>query len=170
MRLKTLTLIIWLATAGVFGQNEFTSSPTDFMTFSWTGEGMPRALPNLVQIAIYTKFFLSLEEYLGFSGEQREQLEQIYFDHEKQLIQSSAEFQLAHFELNALLSRSSVDMKAIQKIVATKERIRSQVDIRNIQHALEAINLLSHKQHIETLLVVRDMVNRGPEVPRLKLR
>ncbi len=167
MRLKTLILVISLTTAGVFGQDDLTSSPRDSMTFSWTEEGMPRALPNLVEIAIITKFFLTFEGNLGFSGEQREQLEQIYFDHERQLIQSSAEFQLAHSELNALLSRSSVDMKAIQKVVATKESIRSQVDIRNIQHALEAINLLSHKQHVEVILMVRDIVNRGPEVRKL---
>ena len=170
MRLKTLILVISLATAGVFGQNELTSSPRDSMTFSWTEESMPRALPNLVEIAIITKFFLNFEEYLGFSGEQREQLEQIYFDHERQLIQNSAEFQLAYSELNALLSRSSVDMKAIQKVVATKERIRAEVDIRNIQNALEAIELLTHKQHVEVLLMVRDMVSQGPEVPRLEFR
>ena len=167
MRLKTLTLIISLATAGVFGQNDLISSPTDSMIFSWTEESMPRALPNLVQIAVITKFFLSLQDDLGLSGEQREQLEQIYFHHERQLIQSSAEFQLAHSELNAFLSRSTVDMKAVQAVVAKKERIRSEVDILNIQHALEAINLLSHKQHIEILLVVRDIVNRGPEVRKL---
>ena len=88
MRLKTLTLIISLATAGVFGQNDLISSPTDSMTFSWTEESMPRALPNLVQIAVITKFFLSLQDDLGLSGEQREQLEQIYFHHERQLIQA----------------------------------------------------------------------------------
>jgi Heavy-metal resistance len=167
MRLKTLILVILLATVGVFGQNGLTSSPRDSMTFSWSEESMPRALPNLVEIAMITKFFLNFEEDLGFSGEQREQLEQIYFDHERQLIQSSAEFQLAYSELNALLSRSSVDMKAMQKVVATKERIRSEVDIRSIQHALEAISLLSHKQHVEILLVVREIVNRGPEVRKL---
>ena len=167
MRLKALTLVILLATSGVFGQNGLTSSPRDSMTFSWTEESMPRALPNLVEIAMITKFFLNFKEYLVFTGEQREQLEEIYFDHERQLIPSSAEFQLAYSELNALLSRSSVDMKAIQKVVATKERIRSEVDIRNIQHALEAINLLSHKQHVEVLLMVRDIVTRGPEVRKL---
>ncbi|MFQ5738175.1 MAG: hypothetical protein ACE5JX_04140 [Acidobacteriota bacterium] len=166
MKLQILMPALLLATTGLLAQAERTPSPVQSLSFSWTEAAMPQALPNLVQIAASTKFFLSLEDYVKFSKEQRNQLQQIYFEDAAQLIQSSADFQLAASQLNALLAQPTVEMEPIQAAVRRKEAIRSKVDLAKIQHALEAVKLLTHQQHIAILLAVRDIVNRGPETPR----
>lgn len=161
MNSRVFLIVMLAAGAGLLGEAPDDPSAGNLPTFRWTNEAMPRSLPNLIQIATYTKFFLDLSNQVEFSDVQREKLQEIYFDHEAWLIRYSADFQLAHSQLNALLSRSSVEMEAVEEMIQTKERLRSEVDVISIRHALEAIKLLNHQQHLRILSAVRDLVNSG---------
>lgn len=158
--LLTITALAMLASA--LGQEAGGEHPLGRADFSEMGPEMMEAVPNLVQIAVATHFFLVLESHLDLGEEQKQQLEEIDFEDRMLLIEKGAEYRLAASELALLLSRPQIQMEAIERAVGKKEQIRSQLESGRISHALKAIEVLSHQQHRSVLRIISDFLEPSP--------
>lgn len=161
--LLTITAVALFAVA--LGQDAGTEQQAERADFSEMGPEMMKAVPNLVQIAIATHFFLSLEDRLDLVDEQKQQLEEIDFEDRMLLIEKGAEYRLAASELTLLLSRAQIQMEAVERAVLKKEQIRSRLETSRIGHALKAIDVLTHPQHRSVLRAVSEIVGSGTSKP-----
>ena len=121
------------------------------------GRGMSLITPGLMEIGSQTKLFLAFGDKLQLSAEQRKNLEDLYIRIQTYSFQREADLDVADAELKRLLTRDTVDLAAVKQKMKDIEGIRLEVDIKKIETLLQAINALSHEQHLQVILLARDL-------------
>ena len=118
------------------------------------GSGMGLMTGDLMQVAARSDVFLQFADEIKLTVEQLKKLEDIYFQVQKYSFRRQMDSDVAEAELRRLLSNDSVDLSAVREKVKEVEAIRSDVTIKNIKAALEAIGILTHEQHLKVMLLV----------------
>lgn len=126
------------------------------------GAGMAEALPNLVVIALVSRFFLDFAERLDLSAEQKRALERLVFEYELKLTRKSSEFRLATAELNAKLAANETDLNELERWIREKGKIRSDVEVLQLGTAPAALKILTHEQHRIVILSARRLLALEP--------
>ena len=149
-----LVILILVNAATVSAQQV---SPAPAIQEVQLGRGMSLITPGLMEIGSQTKLFLAFGDKLQLSAEQRKNLEDLYIRIQTYSFQREADLDVADAELKRLLTRDTVDLAAVKQKMKDIEGIRLEVDIKKIETLLQAINALSHEQHLQVILLARDL-------------
>lgn len=129
------------------------------------GRGMSLIMPGLMQIGMQTNFFLQLAQEIRMKKEQVSNLEELAFEFQKYGVQKMADLRVSEAELERLLTRDNIGMEAVREKVKEIEAIYSDVKIRQIESLLEAINTLSHEQHLRIVTLVQETMTKSESQP-----
>ena len=149
-----LVVLILVKAATVSAQQVSPSSSTKEVQL---GRGMSLITPGLMEIGSQSRLFLAFGDKLQLSAEQRKNLEDLYIRIQTYSFQREADLDVADAELKRLLTRDTVDLAAVKQKMKDIEAIRLEVDIKKIETLLQAINALSHEQHLQVILLTRDL-------------
>ena len=120
------------------------------------GKGMSVITPGLMEIGSKTRLFLVFADKLSLTVEQQKKLEDLYFRVQMYSFQREADLDVADAEFKRLLTRDTVDLNAIKTKMKEIETIRVEVDMNKIETLLQAVNVLTHQQHMQVLLLAKD--------------
>ena len=128
------------------------------------GSGMSIITPGLMEVGSKTRLFLVFGDKISLTAEQRKKLEDLYFRIQIYSFQREADLDVADAEVKRLLTRDTVDLGAVKAKMKEIEDIRLEVDMKKIETLLQAINALTHEQHMQVILLARDL--EAPDKPR----
>ena len=120
------------------------------------GKGMSVITPGLMEIGAKTRLFILLGDKIQLTLEQQKKLEDLYFRIQMYSFQREADLDVADAEFKRLLTRDTVDLNAIKAKMKEIEAIRVEVDMNKIETLLQAINVLTHQQHMKVILLAQD--------------
>lgn len=120
------------------------------------GKGMSVITPGLMEIGAKTRLFILLGDKIQLTLEQQKKLEDLYFRIQMYSFQREADLDVADAEFKRLLTRDTVDLNAIKTKMKEIEAIRVEVDMNKIETLLQAINVLTHQQHMKVILLAQD--------------
>ena len=120
------------------------------------GKGMSVITPGLMEIGAKTRLFLVFADKLSLTVEQQKKLEDLYFRVQMYSFQREADLDVADAEFKRLLTRDTVDLNAIKTKMKEIETIRVDVDMNRIETLLQAVNVLTHQQHMQVILLAKD--------------
>jgi Spy/CpxP family protein refolding chaperone len=115
---------------------------------------------DLMQFAAKSDLFLQFADEIKLTIEQRKKLGDIYFEVQKYSYRRQTDLDVAEAEMKRLLRNDRVDLAAVREKVKEVEAIQSEVTIKNIEAALQAIGILTHDQHLMVMLLVRQMLKQ----------
>lgn len=121
------------------------------------GTGMSVITPGLMEIGSKTRLFLVFADKISLKAEQQKRLEDLYFHIQMYSFQREADLDVADAEFKRLLTRDTVDLSAVRAKMREIETIRVEVDMKKIETLLLAINVLTHGQHMQIVLLARDL-------------
>ena len=127
------------------------------------GRGMTMITADLLEIGAQTKLFLRFTEQINFTIEQKKKLEELYYQFQKSGAQQEADLDVADAQLRRLLTGDSVDLTAVRAKVKEIEAIRAAATMKRIEILLQALNTLTHEQHLRVMLAVQDLTK--PQEP-----
>ena len=113
--------------------------------------------PGLMEIGSKTRLFLLFGDKIPLSLEQQKKLEDLYFRVQMYSFQREADLDVADAEFRRLLTRDTVDLNAVKAKMKEIEAIRVEVDLKKIETLLQAINVLTHEQHKQIIVLAKDL-------------
>ena len=149
-----LVTILSLNAATAFGQQPSAKQPRQEVQL---GSGMSAITPGLMEIGSKTRLFLTFADKIPLTVEQRKKLEDLYFRVQMYSFQREADLDVADAELKRLLTRDTVDLGAVNAKMKEIGEIRLDVEMKKIETLLKGINMLTHEQHIQIILLARDL-------------
>ena len=87
-----------------------------------------------------------LDGELEISADQREQLEKLYEDTEKEMIEARAELEIKHLEMERLMRSQEPDMREIRKLVGEMGDARSALMLAGIEREVRTKRILGREQ------------------------
>lgn len=154
MAAVSLVILIAASAATVFAQKPRAETPRQEVQL---GSGMSVITPGLMEIGSKTRLFLVFADKLSLTPEQQKKLEDLYFRVQMYSFQREADLDVADAEFKRLLTRDTVDLNAIKAKMKEIEAIRVEVDLKKIETLLQAINVLTHEQHRQVVLLAKDL-------------
>lgn len=127
------------------------------------GRGMTMITADLLEIGAQTKLFLRFTDQINLTVEQKKKLEELYYQFQKSGVQQEADLDVADAQLRRLLTGDSVDLTAVRAKVKELEAIRAAATMKRIEILLQALNTLTHEQHLRVMLAVQDLTK--PQEP-----
>ena len=152
--MDVLAILVMLSGATVWAQQSRDRAPRQEVKL---GTGMSVITPGLMEIGSKTRLFLVFGDKIPLTVEQRKRLEDLYFRIQMYSFQREADLDVADAEFKRLLTRDTVDLNAIKAKMKEIEAIRVEVDLKKIETLLQAINLLTHEQHTQVILLAKDL-------------
>lgn len=119
------------------------------------GKGMSAMNADLILVAARSAMFLQFSEQIGLTAEQQKKLEEIYFEVQQFSVRRRADLDVADAELRRLLSSERVDLAAVKLKLKEVEGLRAEETLKSIEAVLQALQTLTHGQHIKIMLLVR---------------
>ena len=124
------------------------------------GPGMDLINADLMQIAIQTDFFLQFSKEINLTVRQEKQLEEMYFEIQKYNVRRQTDLDVADAELRRLMNTERVDLTAVREKVKEIEALQVEATMKKIEAVLQAINTLTHEQHLNVMRLVRQMLKQ----------
>lgn len=132
------------------------------------GRGMGLLTADLMQIAVQSDLFLRFAGKIDLTAPQKKKLEEIYFEFQRYSVRREADLNVTDAELRRLLAVDSVDLSAVRVKVKEIETIQAEATMKKIEIVLQAIETLTHDQHIRVMLLIREAI--PPETQSGQLR
>lgn len=126
------------------------------------GRGMTMIAADLMEIGAQTKLFLRFAEQINLTNEQQKKLEELYYQFQKSGVQQEADLDVADAQLRRMLTGDSVDLAAVRAKVKELEAIRAAATMKRIEVLLQALNILTHEQHLRVMLAAQDLTKQEP--------
>ena len=120
------------------------------------GRDMVLVTPGLLQIGSETNFFLATAEQIQLTDKQRQTLEEVIYEFQRDSVQRMADLKVAEAELDRLLSREQIDLTAVRAKISESEAITTDLKMFKFESLLKAIKILTHEQHLKILTLVRE--------------
>ena len=152
--MDVLAILLMLSGATVWAQQSRDREPRQEVKL---GTGMSVITPGLMEIGSKTRLFLVFGDKIPLTMEQQKKLEDLYLRIQMYSFQREADLDVADAEFKRLLTRDTVDLNAIKAKMKEIEAIRVEVDLKKIETLLQAINLLTHEQHTQVILLAKDL-------------
>jgi hypothetical protein len=121
------------------------------------GHGMSMVLPNLIEVAVRTNFFLLLTDRVQMTNEQKSKLADIAFDFQLFAVQKQSDYDVSNAELMRILIQDTVDMLAVRAKVKEIETLNADLNIKKYESLLKAIGVLTHEQHLKIVVLSRTL-------------
>ena len=159
-QIKKVSYVVILLLAAVLfsGRTSFAQQPARKPSQQEVqlGKGMSVITPGLMEIGAKTRLFILLGDKIQLTLEQQKKLEDLYFRIQMYSFQREADLDVADAEFKRLLTRDTIDLNAIRAKMKEIETIRVEVDMNKIETLLQAINVLTHQQHMQVILLAKD--------------
>lgn len=152
--MDVLAILLMLSGATVWAQQSRDREPRQEVKL---GTGMSVITPGLMEIGSKTRLFLVFGDKIPLTMEQQKKLEDLYLRIQMYSFQREADLDVADAEFKRLLTRDTVDLNAIKAKMKEIEAIRVEVDLKKIETLLQAINVLTHEQHTQVILLAKDL-------------
>lgn len=147
-----LFILLVLASASILAQqNPAAESPKQAVQVD---RGMSLITPRLMQVGQDSNFFLRLAEQIQLTDTQRTALEQIAYAFHSYKGQKLADLNVNDAEVERLLKRDSIDLEAVRTKIREGALISAEIKMRTIEGLLEAVNTLTHQQHVKIALML----------------
>lgn len=85
-------------------------------------------------------------EKLNLSDDQKDEIQELRFDHQSKMIEIRAEFKKTTLELRRLLTSSDLEKKEYLSLVEKRNNIRSKMELEKAEHRLNVLSLLTDEQ------------------------
>lgn len=126
------------------------------------GEGMSLMTPDLMQFASESGLFLRFSDKLSLTNDQAKKLGELFLNFQIYSARRQADWDVADAELRRLLTNDVVDLTAVRTKIAEMGTIQSEQMVKKTETVLQAIDLLTHDQHLKVMLFVLE--RSKPEV------
>lgn len=98
---------------------------------------------------------------LKLTEEQINQIEEIYLEYNKEIIQLRADAQVKQFELEYLMQQEEMDMPAIEKTVSELVETHKIIEHFEIMTRVKMLNVLDMEQRKKLMIIVAKLIKQG---------
>jgi len=116
---------------------------------------MSEMAPGLITIAMNTQYFTDLGDDLELTQDQITKLQDLVYESVLEESRLTADLKIATAQIERLLAEPEIDLKMLKQRLEERYHLAAQADFFHIQKGMEAIKVLTHKQHVKSFPIFR---------------